>query len=185
MTSPERRQLKSADYEARIAELERQLLDAQALNARNSIDLTYGCLTKIGLVAALRSIDASGLVAIYFDLDRFKETNERYGKFATNAIVAECIKPRGYDILGQAPRTMLVGRWFSGDELAGVFMPQDVMGYYERVKRNFARYGITGTFVVAPALYKGSAIATLDYCERAISLLKKRDLRALIVSIGA
>lgn len=163
-------------YLAKIAALETQI-------SQLSIDLAYGCLTRAGLQIALQNIDASDMWVCYFDLDKFKELNTALGKDRVNQIVAECIKPRGYDILGTAKRGM-VGRWFSGDELCGVFSQADVFGYCNRVQAALRTHGTSGTFVVLPALYKSTSIATIDYAEKAVSAIKAHGHRNLIARIG-
>lgn len=177
-----RRRTTTAQYQKRIADLEAQL--ARALAERGTIDTAYGCLTRFGLNEALAQLDARGLFAVYFDLDYFKQVNEQYGKFKTNQIVRECIQPRGYDILGQNNPRTLIGRWFSGDELAGVFLPEDAYGYVERIRRAFWEYRITLTTIITRADYKGSATATLNFCENANKLVKASNNRNLIVTIG-
>lgn len=174
----DRRKATSAEYEARIAFLEAEV-------QRSWIDLSYGCLSQFGLLEAIKRVDASAMIAVYFDLDRFRNVNDRFGKFVANNIVAQCIKPRGYDVVGVMKQPIaLIGRWFSGDELAGLFAPQDAFGYVERVRRAFWRFEITATFVIAPAHYKGNPIATLNFCENTIKAVKATDQRNLIVSIG-
>ena len=170
----DRRHFASATYEAEInAHLE--------TIAMLSIDPAYGCLTKPGLLLALAALPMHDRTVVYFDIDKFKQMNTRLGKSVCNDIVAECIKPRAYDVLGHM--TPLLGRWYSGDELAGLFSAHDALGYIQRTQRNFHRYGCSATFVMLPALWKGSAIATIDHAEKVVSTIKHTGRNNLIVEI--
>lgn len=168
----ERRQPTSAEYEARIAELERALQQAQT-------DPTYGCLTKSGLLALLETIDTSGLYVVYFDMDHFKEHNTRWGKFVINARVKECTKPRASDPVAH------VGRWFSGDELAAIFVDYvHAVAYANRIRASFRKYDMTLTTVIVPLDYKPAPVDTINYAEQVTSALKDHDIRDTIVKIG-
>lgn len=169
---PDRRQNTPEQYYLdRIATLESQVSDL-------SIDLAYGCLTRVGLQLALSAVDCTDMYVCYFDLDKFKELNTLLGKARVNQIMSECIQPRHYDMIG------LVGRWFSGDELAGVFSRDDVLGYCNRVQSSLRLHGTSGTFLILPALYRGSSIATIDYAELMVSAIKAKGHRNLIAQIG-
>lgn len=171
---PDRRHATSATYEAEInAHLE--------MIAMLSIDPAYGCLTKTGLLLALAALPITDQIIVYFDVDKFKAINDRLGKATCNDLMTECIKPRAYDVLGHM--TPLLGRWYSGDELAGVFSAHDALGYIQRTQRNFHRYGCSATFVMLPALWKGSAIATIDHAEKAVSAIKQLGRNNLICEI--
>lgn len=170
----DRRQNTSAYYEARIAELA-SIVDLL------SIDPAYGCLTKPGLVRALSVLDVSDQVVVYFDIDNFKTMNSHLGKAHCNAVIAKCIQPRGYDIIGRSKP--LVGRWFSGDELVGIFPANDANGYAERVQRALHSYNASATFVLVPANYMATVFATIDFAELVNASIKKLGKRDLICDV--
>lgn len=163
-----------AKYLARIAE-------QRALIERLMIDPVYGCYTKPGFLLALEAIQLDGLYVVYFDIDNFKAFNNEHGKAHANVIIRNAIKPRGYDILGNASA---VGRWFSGDELAGIFPASDAFGYCKRVQAALHGANSSATFVILPILHKGTPQATIDYAEKLVSLLKSKDFKNIIVKIG-
>jgi hypothetical protein len=174
----DRRQRSPLYYAARIAGLEKEV-------ASLSIDPAYGCLTKPGLVKALRILDLTTELVVYFDIDKFKQMNSRLGKARCNQIVAECIKPRGYDLLGRTNVTIrLLGRWFSGDELAGVFPASDALGYCQRVQGALHAYNCSATFVIVPTLHRGNVFATIDYAEQITAAIKDRGYNDLICEVN-
>lgn len=167
-------------YQAKRQDRQRALL----LNER--VDPMYGCLTRNGFMHLLSSTDLTDLWVVYFDLDKFKEHNNAFGKFVMNDRVRACIAPRSYDPLGRADKHSFLGRWFSGDELAGIFPDYaDALGYANRVQRALHEYQMSATFIVAPALYKGDAYTTLDFLENVNKAIKDLNRRDLIVKIGA
>lgn len=176
----DRRKLTSEQYEARIAELQIAVAKARAELDQAYIDPTYGCLTKAGLLRILETLDTRGLYVVYFDMDRFKQHNSDWGKFVINARVRECIKPRASDPVAH------VGRWFSGDELAGLFGDYDhAVAYANRLRRGFGQYGMTLTTVILPLDYKSAPVDTLNFAELAVAALKDHEIRDVIVQIGA
>lgn len=164
------------DYQRRIAELER-IVD------RLSISPWFNCLTRVALNEVLTTIDVNHLWLCYFDVDKLKYANEKWGKIVASQNIAQAIKPRAYDILGEH-RVPIVGQWFSGDEFVALLPQVDVLGYANRVQRGLHRYQMSATFVLLPSSHKLTVFDSINYAENVIKLLKGKNLRNLVVEIS-
>lgn len=165
-----------ADYQRRIAQLE-QIVD------RLSINPWFNCLTRTALNEVLSTIAVDDLWLCYFDVDLLKKWNDIYGKIIASQNIASSIKPRSDDILGDGKQPV-VGQWFSGDEFLALLPPDNVLGYAQRVQKRLARYGMSATFILLPANYRYGVFASIDYAEGAVSLIKAKGHRGIIVEIG-
>ena len=171
---PDRRHHDTTDYAAQVKHLEAKI-------HRLSISLWFGVLTRQGLDEALADLDVTGLYLVFFDIDRLKQANDRYGKVKSSAYIKASIQPRANDILGEKER--IIGQWFSGDEFVGIFTESEVLGYAQRVQRTLHQYQMSATFIILPATHRVNVLRTIDYADAVCQMLKARGVRNRIVRL--
>lgn len=174
MPTNDRRTHQTIDYAARIKQLEDKI-------HRLSVSLWFGVLTRQGLDEALKDLDVTGLQLVFFDIDRLKQANERYGKIKSSAYIKASIHPRANDILGEKER--IVGQWFSGDEFIGLFADNEAIGYAQRVQRTLHSYAMSATFIILPATHRVNVVQTIEYADGVCQLLKSKGIRDRIVRV--
>lgn len=109
------------------------------------IDPSYGCLTRPALE---RRYTSRGVVFV-FDLDDMHHLNDRYGYSAMDARIAGALREACRE--GE----VTIGRWKSGDELAGLAEGLDLATVEQqvlpRLAEALARRGITAKYAAAEA----------------------------------
>jgi len=176
MTIERRQHLTTAeDYERRIKALETRVSEL-------SVSPWFGCLTRNALDVAIRAIDTADLWVCFFDIDRLKQANERWGKLTTSNKIAASIKPRSSDLLAEY-HLPIVGQWFSGDEFVAILPEADVLGYAQRVQKALHSEELSATFVLVSCGYMVNTYLTINYADKVASYVKADGHRNLIVRI--
>jgi GGDEF domain-containing protein len=109
------------------------------------IDPSYGCLTRPGIE---RRYTGRGVVFV-FDLDDMHDLNDRYGYSAMDARIAGALREACRE--GE----VIIGRWKSGDELAGLAEGLDLAtveaNVLPRLAEALARRDITAKYEAVEA----------------------------------
>lgn len=109
------------------------------------IDPSYGCLTRPGLE---RRYTGRGVVLV-FDLDAMHALNDRFGYSAMDARIAGALREACRE--GE----VVIGRWKSGDELAGLAKDLDLAtveaSVLPRLAEALARRGLSAKYHALPA----------------------------------
>lgn len=167
-----------------IAYLENRVKELEAVAERLRVSPWFGCLNRNGLDEALALINLDNAWFDYFDVDNLRGLNDLYGKPYASQLIFDSIPPRATDLIAYVsyPTT---GQWFSGDELVTVCWDKaDAIGYAQRTQQRMHERNFSATHVILPALYKGSAHATLEYADNIVTHLKKKlNQRDCIVCI--
>lgn len=133
----ERRHSTKAELHKRIAQLERLVQEL-------SISPVFGCLTRSALDVLLRDFDFTGLGVIYWDIDKLKELNLRWGKEESSRRIREAIAARSTDCVA--------GQVFSGDEFIAFPQEEDCLQMAQRIRDAMHALGISATFLITRLL---------------------------------
>lgn len=114
-------------------------------------DEAFGMLTRQGLDARLDRL-TSAVDVLFVDLDQIHELNARLGYTEVDRMVRSAFQLRRGDAL-------IVGRYYSGDEIILVAPTGDGKGLAERLQVRLGAVGLSATIAVASAAPR-SAIET-------------------------
>lgn len=133
--------------------------------ARLSTNVWFGCLTRQALDLALEATDLTGKAIVYFDIDRLKAANERWGKAESSRRIREALACRAEDVI--------LGNWFSGDEFAAIVPTTDALGFARRIQAELQAREMSATFLVWTR-------RDMDAAEIGLAAIKDRGIRAAI-----
>ncbi len=125
---------------------------------RLEFDTAYGMLTRSGVEARLRWLRGPADV-VFLDLDHIHDLNSRLGHTEVDRLIREAFQLRETDIV-------LVGRWYSGDEIVIVVKPGQGAGLAARLLARLHSFGLSATIAVEPAARGQTVQAARKAAER-------------------
>lgn len=108
-----------------------------------SSDTAFGVLSSQRLLLELRRREGAKGFALYLDIDDLGEANASLGHERVNEKVRRALSFRCDDAI-------VFGRFYSGDELAGLMESQEeALGFARRIREGFRSEGMSCTIAVA------------------------------------
>lgn len=151
----------------RIAQLEKEKLELSTYE-------TFGCLSRQGLNLATRDLDLTPLAVVYWDVDRLKRANERWGKPVTSDKIAQSLAAhRSTDCI------TIAGQAFSGDEFCAFPLWEEAEAFAIRIQHVLHLEEMSATFAIfAPV---GTAQECMAQGEKLCSSAKDAGIRDAIL----
>jgi GGDEF domain-containing protein len=137
--------------------------------ARAHYDDAFGMLTRAGLEARLDRM-TSAVDVLFCDLDHIHDLNARLGYTEVNALIRSAFQLRRGDAI-------LIGRYFSGDEIILVAPAGDGRGLAERLQLRLGAVGLSATIAVASATPRSA----IRQASEQVRLAKTADQRGCVV----
>lgn len=132
-------------------------------------DPAFGMLTRAGLDARLDRL-SSAVDILFVDIDQVHELNTRLGYNEVDRLIRSAFVMRSGDAI-------IVGRWYSGDEIIVVAPTGDGQGLAERLQLRLGAVGLSATIAVASAAPR----AAIESAKTQVQVAKRNGVRGCVV----
>jgi len=136
---------------------------------------TYGCLTRQGIDLNWQKRGNKALSVIFFDIDKMKEANTEWGYTEVNRKISAVLSQIRSD-------EIVLGRWFSGDEIVILCLPSEAERAAQRLQQTFISEGMSATFAIAPCTHNDLA-ANVKPASDAVQAAKEKGDRGSITIV--
>lgn len=125
-----------------LVKTQQQLKEAHRAMHALLLDPTYGCYSRSGLEQRWHARQPDHDTLVFFDLDGLHDANERLGYHEVDRRIAAALKVDR--------TTIILGRYYSGDELVLLCSAADAPGLAQRIRAQLAVHGLSATFGITP-----------------------------------
>ena len=132
------------------------------------MDTAYGVLNRAGVEARLRRLRGA-VDVLFIDLDHMHDLNGELGYAEVDRRIRQALELRRRDVL--------IGRWYSGDELVVIATAGDGAGLAERLSARMAAVGLSATI----ALVSASPRHAIETAMRHVQTAKADGIRGQVL----
>lgn len=138
-----------------------------------SMDKVFNCYTRQAFESFIwNMIKDNAKFAIFFDVDKMHDANEKYGYELVNEKIRNSVNVRNDDIC--------VSRWFSGDEMIAIINNGDPYAMAQRLLNNFIDNGLSSTFGIVEIDSNKSLLDNVTIAANKVQQAKKENKRGTI-----
>lgn len=149
--------------------------EMQELIDKLSYDTVFGCLTRQAVELRWSEISKEAQAAIFLDIDRMHEMNEKFGYDKVDQMIRDSIGHCRSD------DKVVAARYYSGDELLFILKDKrDVKGFSNRMFSEFRKMGISITACIIERIVD-NLIDTVKPAAEEIRKQKISDNRGILV----